>query len=307
MFGRQIGRRRFIGGAAALAGGVLLGPEALRAAGKAAAKRSAIDQVILGSTGIKLSRLGVGTGSRGASVQLGLGQERFVKLMHHALDQGITYFDTADRYRTHEWVGAAIRGRDRGKLYLLSKVWGTPEDPAKDIDRFRKELGTDYIDTVLLHCVTNGRWTDERKKVVDALIEARQQKKVRSIGVSCHSLDGLARTPDLDWLDMVLVRINPQNVAMDSTPQRRRGARPEAGTIEPVVEQVKRLHAKKRGLIGMKIIGDGNFTKPEDREKSIRYAMHCGLLDAVVIGFKAPEEIDEAVTRINRALADAPA
>lgn len=308
MSGKQLGRREFIAGASAAAIGAMLEPQTLQAAPSKAAPRvpTATDLVTLGGTGITLSRLGVGTGSRGASVQRALGKETFVKMLHHAFDKGVAYIDTADRYKTHEWVGAAIRGRDRSKLFLLSKVWGVPEDPAKDLDRFRKELGTDYIDTVLLHCATSAKWVEERKKVVDALIEARQKKIIRSIGVSCHTLAALRRTPQLDWLDMVLARINPQNVAMDTSPPQRRTAgiaQPKGGSIEPVVQVIRKLRARKRGVIGMKIIGNGNFTDPADREKSIRFAMGCGLLDAVTIGFKSPAEIDEAVTRMNRALA----
>jgi len=315
MSGRHFGRREFIGGAAAMAGGAMLSREVLRGAeaGPPPAPKTAVDQVTLGKCGVKLCRLGVGTGSRGASVQRALGKETFVKMLHHAFAQGVTYIDTADNYKTHEWVGAAIRGRDREKLYLLSKVWGVPQDPAKDLDRFRRELGTDYIDTVLLHCATTPKWVEERKKVVDTLIEAREKKQIRSIGVSCHTMAALNRTPDLDWLDMVLVRINPQNVAMDTSPRRRkRGAKPQPKpktgpeAIRPVVDAVKKLRAKGRGIIGMKIIGNGTFTKPEDREKSIRYAMGCGLLDAVTIGFKNTDEIDEAITRMNNALAAGP-
>jgi len=72
--------------------------------------------------------------------------------------------------------------------------------------------------------------------------------------------------------------------------------------ITPVMGQIKVMHAKGRGIIGMKICGNGTFTDPADREKSIRYAMACKEIDAVVIGFKSRAEIDEAIERINRAL-----
>jgi len=71
------------------------------------------------------------------------------------------------------------------------------------------------------------------------------------------------------------------------------------------LKEIKTMRAKGRGIIGMKLIGNGDSKSPEDREKSIRYAMQRGVLDAAAIGFASPAEIDEAITRINRALAEA--
>jgi hypothetical protein len=295
-----------MGGAAALAGGVLF-PSALRAAGKAtgkaAAKRTAVDQVTLGKTGLKLSRLGIGTGSRGGSIQRKLGKDAFIRLLRYAYDRGIRYIDTADSYRIQPWVGEAIKGLPRERLYIQSKVWGIPQKPGEVLDRFRKELGVDYIDSVLVHCVVTKTWDKERAKVMDALAEAKQKGIIRAHGFSCHTIPALARATEVDWVNVGLVRINPQGVAMDTVEKQRGIGKSGASSVPLVVKQVERLRKKRCGVIGMKIIGNGNFTKPADREKSIRFAMQCGLLDAIVIGFKSPAEIDEAIERMNRALA----
>lgn len=302
----KLDRRQFIGGAAAVAGGLLL-PGVSAAAEEKVVKRTAGDKVALGKTGLKPSRLGIGTGSRGGSVQRRLGREGFVKLLRYAYDHGITYIDTAQSYRIHPWVGEAIKGLPREKLYIQSKIWGLPDKPLEVLDRFRRELGVDYIDTVLTHCAVRKSWVEDRKRVLDALAEAKAKKIIRAVGVSCHGLVPLARTPELDWLDVVLVRINPQGVAIDTPEQHGRVYGSNASHVPLVMKQIKRLHQRRRGIIGMKLIGNGDFRKPEDREKSIRFAMQCGLLDAAVIGFKSPAEIDEAIERINRALAEAPA
>jgi hypothetical protein len=301
---RKIDRRQFLGQAAALAGGALLWPVAARAAADNA-KRTAVDMVTLGKTDIKLSRLGFGTGSNGGSVQRELGQEGFTKLLRYAYDQGIRYFDTADNYRGMQpWVGAAIKGLPREKLYVQSKMWAIPDDPAAALDRFRKELGVEYIDTLLLHAPVHKNWDEERKKVVDALMEARQKKIIRAIGVSCHTLPALKRAGELDWLDMALVRINPQGSFMDTDDEKGAWGGSNASDVPAVIKQVEALRKRRCGLIGMKLIGNGDFKKPEDREKSIRFAMQSNLLDAAVIGFKSTAEIDEAIERINRALAE---
>ena len=301
---RKMDRREFLGGTAALAGGALLWPVAARAAADDA-KRTAVDQVTLGKTAVKLRRLGFGTGSNGGSVQRELGQGGFAKLLRYAYDQGIRYFDTADNYRGMQlWVGQAIKGLPREKLYIQSKMWAIPDDPAAAMDRFRKELGVEYIDTLLLHAAFHKNWDEERQKVVDALMEAREKKVIRAIGVSCHTLPALKRAGELDWLDMALVRINPMGAFMDTDDEKGEWGGSNATHVPAVIKQVQAMRKKHYGLIGMKLIGNGEFKKPEDREKSIRFAMQSNLLDAAVIGFKSTAEIDEAIERINRVLAE---
>jgi predicted aldo/keto reductase-like oxidoreductase len=271
----------------------------LRAADKAA-KRTAADQVTLGKTGIKLSRLGIGTGSNSGEVQRSLGREGFNKLLRYAYDQGITYIDTAQNYHTHDWIRDAIKGLPREKLFIQTKMPDAPDKPLEVLDRYRKELGVDYLDSVLSHFAHTPDWPETRKRVLDALDEAKEKQIIRAKGVSCHGMPALLRATALDWVDVHLVRINPQGRHMDGA-----GAFDHEVATEGPMKQIAAMRAKGRGMIGMKIIGNGEFTEPEDREKSIRYAMHCGMLDAVVIGFASTSQIDEAIERINRALAEA--
>jgi len=297
---RVITRREFIERSAAMAGGVLLAPLAARAAGK----KTAVDLVPLGKTGLKPSRLGIGCGTTSGRVQQELGQEGFNKLVRYAYDQGITYIDIARSYRTHTMLGEAIKGLPREKLFIQTKMGGNPEKPLEDIDRYRKDYGVDYIDCLLVHCTITPNWEEERKRVMDAMQEAKDKKIIRAHGVSCHSLPALTRAAELDWVDVNLVRVNPQGVLVDTPQSRSWNAESDAAHVPPVVEQIKRMRDKGHGIIGMKIMGEGRFTNPEDREKSIRFAMQPGLLDCVTIGFKSTEEIDEALKRMNSALAE---
>lgn len=302
MHRREITRRQFIARTAAVAGGILLSPAAARI-GWSGPKKTAVDQVPLGKTGLKLSRLGIGCGTNSGRVQQELGQEGFTRLVRYAYDQGITYIDIARSYRTHGMLGEAIKGLPREKLFIQTKMGGVPEKPLEEIDNYRKTYGVDYIDSLLIHCTITPNWDEERKRVMDALQEAKEKKLIRAHGVSCHSLPALARSAELDWVDVQLVRFNPQGALMDTPDAKSWNAESNVSHVAPVMEQVKRMHEKGRGVIGMKIIGEGRFTKPEDREKSIRFAMQSDLLDAVTIGFKSTAEIDEAIQRINAALA----
>ncbi len=298
---KSITRRQFIKGTAALAGATLLSSCSTNPFAKGV-KLTAVDQVTLGKTGLKLSRLGIGTGSKGGSIQRALGADGFNRLIRYAYDQGITYIDTADSYKTHTMVREAIKGLPRENLFIQSKMPGIPEKPREVLDRYRMELGVDYIDSLLCHCMVKANWEDEHKRMMDIFEEAKDRQIIRAHGVSCHSLPATTKAAELDWVDVNLVRINPQGAHMD-TPAEVWNATSDISHLPDVLRQVKIMRENQHGIIGMKIIGNGDFTDAKDRETSIRFTMQSGLVDAVVIGFKNTMEIDEAIERINSALA----
>ena len=293
-----INRRQFIRISTAAASAALM-PALAQAA---APKRTATDIVALGKTGLKISRLGFGAGSNSGNVQRNLGQEAFNKLVRYAYDRGITYIDCAKSYKTFDWIADAIKGLPREKLFLQSKIGGKPEDVLAEIDRHRKVFNTDYIDSMLIHCMVKTGWTDDWKRSMDAYDEAKSRKWIRAKGVSCHSLPALQAGVASDWTEVHLVRINPQGHVMD-TPEETVGATSDATRVGPVMAEIKKMHAKGHGVIGMKLVGNGDFTNAEDREKAMRFAMAQPEIHAVVIGFKNTAEIDEAIERVNRLLA----
>jgi 1-deoxyxylulose-5-phosphate synthase len=274
----------------------------LRAA--AVAKRTAVDEVTLGKTGIKLSRLGMGLGTDSGNTQHALGQDGFNKLVRYAYDQGIRYFDNCESYATFPWVADAIKGLPREKLFIQSKIDCKPTNVAADmvatIDRHRKTLNTDYIDSMLIHCVVGPAWTNDFKRVMEGFEEAKGKKWIRAKGASFHSVAALRAGVASHWPEVHLVRINPQGTIVDTE---QGGYRNDHIDITPIMAQIKAMHAKGRGVIGMKIFAEGSFVDAEDREKSIRFAMSRPELNAIVIGFKNTDEIDEAIKRINSALA----
>ncbi|MBN1567797.1 MAG: aldo/keto reductase [Acidobacteria bacterium] len=311
----KLTRRQFIKGAAVTAGVAIA---SRTSSFPAQIRKTATDQVTLGNTGIKLSRLGIGCGTHSGSVQRGLGHEKFNELIRYAYNRGITYIDTGESYQTHPWVREAIKGLPREKLYIQSKMihmggfggrggfgpgsgFGNQEPALQRLDRFRRELGVDYIDTVLIHCQIDGNWDEHSKALMDGLEEAKQKKIIRAHGVSCHSLPALKRAAELNWVDVNLVRINPQGVNID-TPELSVFTASNETHVPAVVEQLKIMRKNGHGIIGMKLVGQGQFTNIEDRRKSLTWVMRNGFADAVVLGMKNKEEIDEAILHINNAL-----
>jgi aryl-alcohol dehydrogenase-like predicted oxidoreductase len=261
----------------------------------AAAKRSATDWVTLGNSGVKVTRLAFGTGTRGGMIQRQLGQDEFTRLVRHAYDRGIRFFETADSYRgMPEMLATALKGIPRDTYRLMTKMGPQQPDPAASIDKLRTALSSDYIDIVLLHAVRTAEWPQEREPTRDALSAAKQKKIVLAHGASVHGLVPLRVCPGTKWLDVALLRINHNGTMMDNL----RGDA-EAGDVAEVTTRSREIHSQGIGVISMKAMGEGRFTTPEDRDASLKYIMGLGAVDATTIGYKSPAEIDEAIERIN--------
>jgi len=292
----DLSRRDFLRGTLA-AGVVASAPGWSRAA--AAARRSATDWVALGNSGVQVTRLAFGTGTLGGKVQRELGQEAFTRLVRHAYDRGIRFFETADAYTgMPQMLASALRGIPRDSYRLMTKYrLREPEDPKATIDRFRRDLSTDYFDVLLLHCVRVPDWAEQHKRLRDALSEAKEKKVIRAHGASCHGLLPLRAFPaSADWLDVALLRVNHAGTRMDTLKQ---VDSDDPGDVNEVAGHVKAIRAKGTGVIGMKVMGEGQFKTPEQRDASIRFVTGLGAVDAMTIGYKSEAEIDEAIERLN--------
>ncbi len=286
-------RREFIAAAAGTA-------VCLRAYGRAepvAAATSEVPpppQVALGKTGITLSRIGQGSGMRGGNRQSNhtrMGFEKLVALFRHAYDRGITFFDLADLYGTHVYFREALRSIPRDKIAILTKLWwrydgegaDVPADHKKRstraaIQRFQHELTTDYLDIVLLHCLQKPAWEQEMAPYMEVLSEAKDKKRIKAVGVSCHDFGALKTAAACPWVDVILARINPYGTAMDASTEE----------VAPVLAQAK---ANGKAIIGMKIFGEGRLM--DRKEECIRFAQERGLIDCMTIGCEKPEFVDD--------------
>jgi|SRR5581483_595535 len=265
-------------------------------------KRSATDWVTLGKSDVKVTRLAFGTGTFGGRVQRELGQEQFTRLVRHAYDRGIRFFETAESYRgMPEMLQIALKGIPRDTYKLMTK-YSTPAtgDPTPKIDQFRKQLGTEYIDILLLHCLRPPTWTTDYKSLQDGFSEAREKKIILAHGASVHGLPALRTFPGNQWLQIAMIRMNHNGTRMD-TPETREVNMP--GNVEEVVAHTRQVHEQGMGVISMKLCGEGRFTRPEERDAAMKFAMDLGCVDCVTIGFKNTAEIDEAIDRMNRVLA----
>jgi aryl-alcohol dehydrogenase-like predicted oxidoreductase len=251
------------------------------------AKFSASDTVTLGSTGIRTSRLAMGTGTVGSehhSHQTALGVKGLSDLLLNGYDHGLRFFDAADSYGSHPHVAEALKHVQRDKVTVLTKSWARDAAGMRaDLDRFRRELGTDYLDVCLMHCVTEADWTDRFRGAMDALSEAKQKGIIRTHGCSCHSIEALRAAAKSPWVEIDLARINPIGAYMDADPA-------------TVVGVLKEMKAAGKAVVGMKILGAGKLITRQD--EAIKYALSLNLLDAFTIGAESKQEQEDLIRRI---------
>ena len=266
-----------------------------------AARQTATDWVTLGKSGVKVTRLALGTGSISGKVQRDLGQDQFTRLVRHAYDRGVRFFETAEGYHEmHRMLGVALAGIPRDSYRLMSKVT-TREgvDPMQKIDELRKLARTEYFDVMLLHWQHEATWPQDSTRWQDGIMEAEANHAVVAHGASVHGLPALRQVPGNDWLQVAMIRMNHKGVRMDAEDYNTEGL----GNVSEVVAHVKQARKNDMGVISMKLVGEGAFTTREDRQAAMRYAFRVAGVDSVTVGYKNTAEIDEAIENVNLALA----
>ena len=253
-------------------------------------KFSAADTVTLGNTGIKTSRLAMGTGTVGSghhSHQTALGVQGLSALLLNGYDNGLRFFDAADSYGSHPHVAEALKHVPRDKVTVLTKSWARDAAGMRaDLDRLRRELATDYIDVFLMHCLTEADWTSRYRGAMDVLSEAKQKGIIRTHGCSCHSIEALRAAAKTPWVELDLARINAVGAYMDADP----------ATVVSVLREMK---SAGKAVVGMKILGQGTLRDRQD--EGIKYALSLGLLDAFTIGAESKQEQEDLIRRISAA------
>ena len=264
-----------------------------------AAGAKATDWVTLGKSGVKVTRLAFGTGSRGGSVQRNLGQEQFTSLVRHAYDRGIRFFETSDTYdEMHSMLGIALRGLPRDSYRLMSKVTTDSGDPQRRFDDLRRQANTDYFDIMLLHVQQTATWPTDSARWQDGILKAESRKIILSHGASVHGLPALRQVPGKKWLKVAMIRMNHIGTRMDNEDN----SWDDRGIVPEVVDHVHQARKSGLGIISMKLVGEGIFNH-EDRQKAMRFAFQNAGVDCVTLGYKSPAEVDEAIDNLNLALA----
>jgi predicted aldo/keto reductase-like oxidoreductase len=251
-------------------------------------KKSASDVIELGPKKVKVTRLAMGTGTNGmggsSNQTRKLGMSGLADLLRTAYDNGVCFYDSADQYGTHPYIKEALKKVPREKIAILTKTHSSTYNEMKaDLDRFRKELGVDYIDVMLLHCMMDPDWPERKKGAMDFISEAQEKGLIKTKGTSCHTLGALKASAKTPWVEVDLARINPAGAVMDADPQ----------TVLAVLKEMK---ASGKGIIGMKIFGAGKLRHRAD--ECLQFALAQDVVDCFTIGSESVAEFIDLTKRI---------
>jgi 1-deoxyxylulose-5-phosphate synthase len=292
----HLNRRDFMVKTAAATTAVLAAAPAVAAGARLAVPKGPTESVVLGQTGISVSLIGMGTGSIGsgqASNQTRLGVNGFTRVVRHALDHGIRFFDVADQYGSHVYLREALKGVPRDQYVIQTKTHATNvADARSHLERYRLELGVEYIDIVLLHCMQKRGWAGENQGSMEYLMKAKDEKIIRAHGTSCHGMDPLRSAAQNPFVEVDLARINPEGLSMDNTQK-----------PDEVASVLEEMHNAGKGVVGMKILGEGKINTPERKDASLRYVLGLGTVNAFIIGFQTTEQVDDILKRTGDAIA----
>jgi predicted aldo/keto reductase-like oxidoreductase len=229
--------------------------------------------------------MAIGLGTNAGNVQRELGLQGVADYLKFAFDQGQFFWDTADAYKTHPHIKQALKSIPREKVTILTKtdVRTSAADMKAALDRNLLELGTDYIDIMLLHGMRSPNWTTEFKPVMDVLSEAKEKGIIKCHGASIHSLDAMKLAATTPWCQVHLQGINHAGVRMD-------------GTRDDVVAVLKQSKANGKGVLAMKVLGEGRLR--DQINKTLNFVMGVGCVDAFTIGAANREELADLIKRV---------
>jgi hypothetical protein len=121
---------------------------------------------------------------------------------------------------------------------------------------------------------------------MDVFSEAKEKGIIRAHGCSCHSIEALRAAAKSPWVEVDLVRMNPVGAHMDADP-------------DTVISVVREMKTAGKGIIGMKILGQGEMRTRQD--EALKFALSLGLLDAFTIGAESRDEQEDLIRRIEKA------
>lgn len=288
-------------------------------------------KVELGSTGIMVSKLGMGTGTAhpsGRCAQALMDKKELAGLLVYAFERGVNFWDTAFQYGTYPHIKQALRHVKRTDVVIATKLTTSGrKDTIRDFNASLKDLSVDYVDVSLLHGVRTERELKNRQGALDTMLEFKRQGKIRAVGLSSHGLSALNAAIKIPEIDAVWVRINYAGLCMDSwelalydqlasiswlkkavkkiIPKRLiLAVRPKPETDlksvnerNEVGDMVKTIHSQSRGVVGMKVFAEGQLGN--NAQKAVKYLSSLPYVDSFVIGMLNRDEIDENCTFVD--------
>lgn len=247
-----------------------------------------------GDTPLTVSRLCIGTGHfKGAYPD----PEEGGRFLQKVLERGVTFWDTAESYGSHPHVAAGLRLVDRTQVVVQTKTDAASYEKAKErIDVALRDLGTEYLDVILLHGVNSPRDLLLREGALHAMCDAKAAGKVRVVGCSTHIYTGPVMEAAINRreIEVILATVNKGGIMLegsivDEEPQAPRV--PSYPNMEEHIQQVRRAYEAGKGVSIMKIIGQRKAPEAE-WEEWIRWGFDFPYAHSVNLGITWPGELE---------------
>lgn len=253
-----------------------------------------MEYLAYGNTGLKISRLCIGCGHFRTAYP---DPEQGGRFLLRVLESGITFWDTAEMYGSHPHIAAAFRQTDRRQVVLQTKTGDkTYEGTAERIDAALRDLGTEYLDVLLLHGVNSPRDLAEREGALRAMQEAKAAGKVRHVGCSTHIyngpvMDAVTESPEIE---VILCTANKgdrmlEGSIVDPAPNAPRV--PAAPSMAAHCEQIRRAYEAGKGISIMKVLAGGGVEESE-RAAWIQWGFEFPYAHAVNLGITFEPELE---------------
>ncbi|MDF1514491.1 MAG: aldo/keto reductase [Anaerolineae bacterium] len=244
-------------------------------------------KVELGNTNLHVSKLALGTGTNGwgnSSEQTRKGPDWLVEHLKQGYQLGINFWDLADGYGSHAYARRALASLNRDEIVIATKTSSQDELTCRDaVNRFLKELDTDYLDILLLHGKKSDDWNITYRPAMNVLSEFKDKGLVKAVGISCHGLDALKVAAKESWVDVILARVNYADIRMDAS-------------TEQVLPVLQTAYNNGKGIYAMKVLGCGPLA--DNPDKAIRYIMNLDCIHAMTIGHTEDAQLGQNVAII---------
>lgn len=252
--------------------------------------------VNLGKTGLKVSRLGIGEVDFGDRDPFHLGPKEGWRILTESFKLGLNFWDSSDDYDTHPHGASALKLLPRKGIVISYKTSAkNGKEALKSLRNFLKELDTDYVDILLLHCVQSD-WKGY-PIMLKKLNDIKATGLVKAIGLSTHSVTVVKHASQIEEVDVILTICCKASAAVID-----KYIPIEDGTIEEMYDAIKLAHENGKGTIAMKILG-GRVRGPaptlvKNYKSSIKSIAQLDFVDAIFIGMSNLNEAKKNIEAI---------
>ncbi|TWH79813.1 aldo/keto reductase [Sedimentibacter saalensis] len=206
-------------------------------------------------------------------------EENKVKLLNYAYDKGINFFDTAELYDNYNIIKQFIKDKDRVKLNIATKSYAYDRKSAEySVNKALEEMNTDYLDVFMLHEQDNGNNFLGHYQAVERLLEYKQQGIIKHFGISTHRVEAVRDSIMFKEIEFVFPLLNMKGIGISD------------GTIDDMLQAVKKAKENNKFIMAMKIYGGGHLIN--QAREAFKFANDLSFVDSIAVGMSTVEEID---------------